>query len=60
MTAQIEYDKFHDEYYLVIPEDMMDELGWELGDTLVWTIYENKVSLRKYQPDTPKTLIEEK
>jgi bifunctional DNA-binding transcriptional regulator/antitoxin component of YhaV-PrlF toxin-antitoxin module len=49
MIAQIEYDEFHDEYYLVLPDNMMEQLGWDVGDTLVWTLHEDgKVGIRKY------------
>lgn len=49
MLTQIKYDEIHDEYYLVLPDQMMEKLGWEIGDTLVWTIHDNgSVGIRKY------------
>jgi len=49
MITQIKYDEIHDEYYLVLPDEMMEKLGWNVGDTLVWTIYDDdKVGVRKY------------
>jgi hypothetical protein len=44
----IEYDADSDEYYFQIPPDMIDALGWNTDDVLVWTILEdNTVILRK-------------
>lgn len=50
MITYIEYDEFHNDYYLILPDEMLKQLGWEVGDVLIWTIYEDKVGLRKYEP----------
>lgn len=36
-TAQVEYDENGDAI-LPLPDDMIKELGWKLGDDLKWTI----------------------
>ena len=36
------------EYYIELPEDIIKELGWAIGDELVWTINEDDtITLRK-------------
>jgi bifunctional DNA-binding transcriptional regulator/antitoxin component of YhaV-PrlF toxin-antitoxin module len=61
MITTVEYDEFHDEYYLVIPDEILNELKWKVGDTLVWTVYGyNKVALRKYDPSTIEEYQNEK
>jgi hypothetical protein len=34
--------------YIVIPDDMLEELNWAIGDTLVWSFDPNNIlTLRK-------------
>lgn len=33
-TTSIEYE--NDESYITFPEEMLEELGWDVGDTLSW------------------------
>ena len=35
-TAIVEYDSKLDEYVLIFPEGMLEEMGWDEGDTLKW------------------------
>lgn len=30
-----------DEYYIDLPQDLLDSLGWKEGDTLLWYIDEH-------------------
>jgi hypothetical protein len=41
------------ELFLVFPEEMLTELGWEPGDTIVWDFPDGKnvVIARKARPD---------
>jgi len=36
MNTQIIYDATIDEYILDIGEEMMEQLGWDIGDTIEW------------------------
>lgn len=35
------------EYYIVIPDDLIKELNWDVGDIIEWVIEGNSVILRK-------------
>ena len=37
------------EYYVELPQEMLDELGWTEGDELIYTIDKNEITLRKLQ-----------
>ena len=54
MEANVVYNEEHDCYLLEFDEDTMKELGWEVGDQLVWCFDGENVSLRKYMADTPR------
>lgn len=46
-TMQVEYTEDGDAL-LIIPDDVLDELGWDVGDTLTWTLNDdNTVSITK-------------
>lgn len=32
---------------LPFPDDLLEEAGWNIGDTLVWTIEDNRVIISK-------------
>lgn len=34
----VEYNDDFDEYFLTLPEDMVDHLGWEAGDIVEWHV----------------------
>jgi hypothetical protein len=36
MITQVIYDATIDEYILDFGEEMMDQLGWNVGDTIEW------------------------
>lgn len=35
--AKVEYDSDSDEYVLLFPDDVIESVGWQIGDTLEWT-----------------------
>ena len=35
--ATVEYDPDSDEYVLQFPDDIIESVGWQSGDTLEWT-----------------------
>ena len=47
MFSRVEYNKFADEHFMTIPDDIIQLLNLEVGDVLVWTINEDKVYLAK-------------
>lgn len=47
MSIEVIYDEAHDCYLLPIPDDLLDELGWELGDVLSWCFTDKQNFLRK-------------
>ena len=32
---------------LPLPQDLLEEAGWNIGDTLIWTIEDNRVIISK-------------
>jgi AbrB family looped-hinge helix DNA binding protein len=34
----VEYNDDFDEYYITIPEELTDRLGWEEGDVMEWIV----------------------
>lgn len=42
-----------DELIIEIPQEALDELGWKIGDTLIWEISDDSVILRKKQIGHP-------
>jgi hypothetical protein len=44
---RIEYNKFTDEHFITIPDDIIQLLKLESGDVLVWTLNEGKVYIAK-------------
>lgn len=50
MLIAVEQDKETGELYLPIPQSMMDEMGWKIGDKVTWELGENrdaKITIRK-------------
>lgn len=47
--ANIEEDEYGDLFF-TIPLPVREQLGWHIGDTLVWTIHDdNSVTLKKQE-----------
>jgi hypothetical protein len=36
-TVPVQYDAETDDYYLQFTDDMLTQVGWQIGDTLTWT-----------------------
>lgn len=36
-TAIVKYDSDSDEYVLQFPDDVIESVRWQMGDTLEWT-----------------------
>jgi bifunctional DNA-binding transcriptional regulator/antitoxin component of YhaV-PrlF toxin-antitoxin module len=47
MQSRVEYNRFEDEHFITIPDDLIELLKLEVGDILEWTIIEGKVYLAK-------------
>lgn len=47
LQSRVEYNKFSDEHFITIPDDIIQLLNLEAGDVLVWTVEEGKVYLAK-------------
>lgn len=45
--SKVVYDEDTDEYLLEFTDEMLEELGWEEGDTLKWTVADDQVILEK-------------
>jgi hypothetical protein len=40
-TATVKYNEATDEHYLEFPDELMEQVGWNVGDTLKWTSHED-------------------
>jgi hypothetical protein len=47
MHARVEYNRFEDEHFITLPDDIIQLLKLEAGDILEWTLSEGKVYLAK-------------
>lgn len=48
-VVRLEEDPETGDLILPFPDDMLDELGWQEGDTLEWLEEDNQFVLRKKQ-----------
>jgi bifunctional DNA-binding transcriptional regulator/antitoxin component of YhaV-PrlF toxin-antitoxin module len=37
-TVKVEKDNFSKDYYVILPDELIEKLNWETGDTLVMDI----------------------
>lgn len=49
MYSVVRYNKFADEHFITIPDDIVIALDLKAGDTLTWTIKDGKVYLSKQE-----------
>jgi len=35
-TLKVEYNQHTDEYYIILPKQLLDQAGWVEGDKLTW------------------------
>ena len=40
------------ELYIELPPELLDQLGWSIGDDLVWIVEDGKILLRKRTDDS--------
>jgi hypothetical protein len=48
-VEEVLFDEEHDCFLLPLNDELLSELGWEVGDTLIWCIEGEDVCLRKYE-----------
>jgi len=46
-TTKVEENEFG-EYVITFPDDILEELGWSVGDTLDYNIEDDVLTLKKY------------
>lgn len=47
-TLKVEYNKNSDEYYIILPPKLLEELKWKEGDNLKWHINKDgTISIKK-------------
>ena len=39
-STEVQYDSENDDYFLTIPDELLDELQWEEGDVLEWEYHD--------------------
>ena len=49
MISRVEYNKFTNEYFITVPDDIIEALGLEAGDQLVWEVVGDKIFVSKKQ-----------
>lgn len=47
LMTTIEYDPETDELMLPIPDEILDSLGWDIGDMLQWEYNDDSIVLKK-------------
>jgi len=52
MTQVIVKEDDNGELYIDLPDELMEEMGWDIDTELVWTVYDDgKIGLRKKEND---------
>jgi AbrB family looped-hinge helix DNA binding protein len=49
--STVEYNDDFGEYYITIPEEIIDRLGWEEGDVLEWILNKDGTVLLERQEE---------
>ena len=39
-STEVQYDSEADDYFITIPDELLDELQWEEGDVLEWEYHD--------------------
>jgi antitoxin component of MazEF toxin-antitoxin module len=47
ITVTLEEDPATGDLILPIPDDLMDQMGWQIGDTLSWDVTNDKITIKK-------------
>lgn len=46
-TSKVEYDSDKDECFIILPDQLMEDMGIEVGDELAWELEGEKIYLHK-------------
>ena len=46
-VTTIEYNEEEDDLFLPIPDEILDSLGWDIGDVLQWEYNDDSILLKK-------------
>jgi bifunctional DNA-binding transcriptional regulator/antitoxin component of YhaV-PrlF toxin-antitoxin module len=49
LMSTVEYDSETDELMLPIPDEILDSLGWDIGDVLQWEYNDDSIVLKKVE-----------
>ena len=49
LMTTVEYDEETDELMLPIPDEILDSLGWDIGDVLQWEYNDDSIVLKKVE-----------
>ena len=47
LISEVQYDAATDELFLPIPDEILDSLGWSMGDELQWEYNDDSILLKK-------------
>ena len=47
LISEVQYDAGTDELFLPIPDEILDSLGWVIGDVLQWEYNDDSILLKK-------------
>ena len=59
-TSVVEYDSVNDEYFVKIPDEMLQQLDWRAGDSLTYKLEPEKVILFNSTKETRDRLSDKK
>jgi len=52
---QVEVQEDGEDQFIEFPEEIIEELGWKVGDTLEWIIHDDYIILRKKPDESSST-----
>ncbi len=47
LMTEVQYDESSDELILPIPDEILDSLGWDIGDVLQWEYNDDSILLKR-------------
>jgi hypothetical protein len=47
LMTEVQYDESSDELFLPIPDEILDSLGWDIGDVLQWEYNDDSILLKR-------------
>lgn len=53
-TTEIQVDE-NGEYFFILPDELVEKLGWDIGDTIEWVIEGSSVILSKKANNNDKS-----